>query len=233
MLKGFKYILLAATAGAAIAATQAHADTISLNFDSLQEDELVNDYYNGGYGSLGSGPGPNYGISFENALVLNETVDNEGELITAPNSITFLGGGGALMNVAAGFTDGFSFDYSSPYDGGEVDVYSGLNGTGTLLATLDLPTTPAYNNGDPGCNGHAYCPDVPFGVSFSGVAESVNFSGTANYIVYDDITLGSATPITSAAPEPSEWALMIAGVALAGGALRLGRKRRLQSLSLA
>jgi hypothetical protein len=37
---------------------------------------------------------------------------------------------------------------------------------------------------------------------------------------------GTVTPAgTSAAPEPSSWALMIAGVGLIGGALRFGRRR--------
>ena len=83
-----------------------------------------------------------------------------------------------------------------------------------MLATLTLPTTP---NGidTPGCNGHNYCPVVPFGVTFSGVAESVNFGGTADFVVYDDITLGSSTPITGV-PESSTWAMMLAGFAGVG-----------------
>jgi hypothetical protein len=135
-------------------------------------------------------------------------------LVTPPNTITFTSGTGAIMDDPAGFTTGFSFNYSAYADAGAVTVWSGLDGTGTLLATLTLPTTP---NGidTPGCNRHNYCPVVPFGVTFSGVAESVNFGGTADFVVYDDITLGSSTPITGV-PESSTWAMMLAGFAGVG-----------------
>ncbi len=190
-----------------------------MNFDTLQNDELVNNYYDGGFGSLGSGPGPNYGVTFTNALVLNEFTNNEGLLISPPNSITFLTGTGAIMDVAGGFTTGFSFNYSAPFFTGVVTVWSGLDGTGTELASITLPTT---NDGSstPGCMGHQYCPDVPAGVSFSGIAESADFSGTADFVVYDDITLGSSSP---GVPEPATWATMLAGLAGAGAMLRRRR----------
>ena len=201
-------ILLGAAAGMTLMSASAHA-AFAINFDALQNGELVNNFYDGGFGSLGSGPGPNYGVTFTNAYVLNEYSNNEGELVTPPNSITFLSGSGSIMDVAAGFTTGFSFNYSAPYYGGDVTVWSGLDGTGTELANLSLPTTPA--GVDPGCGGHEYCPDVPFGVTFSGTAESVNFSGSADYIVFDDITVGSGTVITGGVPEPATWAMMMVG----------------------
>ncbi len=40
-----------------------------------------------------------------------------------------------------------------------------------------------------------------------------------------DTTAQFATEITSAAPEPASWALMIAGVGFAGGMLRFGRRQ--------
>jgi len=63
-----------------------------MNFDSLQDRELVNNFYNGGTGSLGSGPGPNFGVTFTDALAINEFAENEGLLVTPPNSIAFLSG---------------------------------------------------------------------------------------------------------------------------------------------
>jgi len=206
-----KSLLVAASVLVLSSVSGANAATIAMNFDTLQNHELVNNYYNGGFGSLGSGPGPNFGVTFTNAYVLNAVANNEGLLVTPPNSITFLSGSGAIMDIAAGFTTGFSFNYSAPFEGGLVTVWSGLDGTGTLLSSLNLPSTP---NGvsNPGCiDGHNFCPVLPFGVTFAGTAESVNFSGTANEIVYDDITLGSSTPITGGVPEPSTWAMMILG----------------------
>ena len=214
----------------ALLSSAAHAGVVDMNFDNLQNGELVNGYYSGGSGSLGSGPGPNYGVTFGNALVLNEFANNEGLLISPPNSITFLSGIGAVMDVAAGFTTGFSFNYSSPYYGGSVTVWSGLDGTGTLLATLNLPNTPD-GAGNPACGGHNYCPDVPFGVTFSGTAESVNFSGTADYIIYDDITLGSSTP--GPTPLPSTWLMLLGGLCGLGLFAYRGSKKGSAAIAVA
>ena len=123
------------------------------------------------------------------------------------------------MNEASGFTTGFSFYDSAPFYPGTVTVYDGLNGTGNVLATLNLPlTSDGIANGLP----VDYDPFVPFGVSFTGVAQSVNFSGTANYIAFDNITVGSATPVPPAVPEPSLALLGLGGVGLA----LYARKRR-------
>jgi hypothetical protein len=37
---------------------------VTMTFEGLQNQEAINDFYNGGTGSLGSGPGPNYGVHF-------------------------------------------------------------------------------------------------------------------------------------------------------------------------
>jgi hypothetical protein len=60
----FRIISCAAIALALFSIAAAKADTVSLNFAGLQDTELVNNYYNGGSGSAGSGPGPNYGSLF-------------------------------------------------------------------------------------------------------------------------------------------------------------------------
>jgi hypothetical protein len=173
-----------------------------LNFAGLNgaSQEQVNTYYDGGSGSLGSTGGTNYGISFSGAITLCDanlsgcSGSNVSQIPggTGANSIIFLSGPGDVMNVAKGFNTGFSFDYTAPFYTGAVNVYSGLNGTGTLLATLNLATT---NNGagTPGCGGFNYCPFVAEGVSFAGTAESAVFTGTANYIAFADVTLGSST----------------------------------------
>ena len=128
------------------------------------------------------------------------------------------------MDVAGGFTTGFSFDYSAINNPGTINVWSGLDDTGTLLATLNLPVTPS--TGEAGCAGGGFCPYVPIDVAFSGTAMSVDFGGDENQVAFANVTLGSTIPGgISAAPEPSIWMLMIAGVAMIGAALRLGRKR--------
>jgi len=56
----------------AISANKAAADPIVLTFSGPQNMERPLNYYNGGFGSLGSGPGPAFGISFsQNVTVIS------------------------------------------------------------------------------------------------------------------------------------------------------------------
>ncbi|MBN2631763.1 MAG: VPLPA-CTERM sorting domain-containing protein [Rhodobacteraceae bacterium] len=123
------------------------------------------------------------------------------------------------MNVAAGFADGFSFFYSAISNSGSVSVYDDLDGTGNLLATLALPTTqsgpcPGFNAG--------FCPFVPVGVAFAGIAKSVSFAGAANQIVFDDVTFGSdiPDPQPSVVPLPASLPLLLVGLGAFGIAAR-------------
>jgi MYXO-CTERM domain-containing protein len=202
----------------------ANAGVIVLNFNGLQDEEPVMNYYNGGLGGDGSGPGPSDGITFgaDSLAIISDADGGSGNFDGAPGGDTvlfFLSGTGDLMDVPAGFTGGFSFYYSAAVDPGSVTVYSGLDGTGSVLATIPLAVTPdGKTDTQPGCSGtYDYCPWVPIGVSFGGTAESVLFSGSANYIGFDEITLGSSTagggPPTSGVPEPAAFGL--AGLGLA------------------
>jgi hypothetical protein len=231
-MKYAKYLGTASVVLGAFAATVSAANaTVVIGFDELQNFEPVSSYYNGGLGGSGTGPGPNDGIVFsDNALALNDRNLYFGSNVTQepsyPNSMIFLSGTAATMNVTAGFDTGFSFYYSAPVYGGSITVYSGLNATGTILATLDLPLTPYA--GDPACNGVPYCPFVKLGVAFDGTAMSVDFGGTENFIAFDNITLGSVTPGDpnggAGVPEPLTLALFGSGLAGLGVARRLRRK---------
>ncbi|HEY1131448.1 MAG TPA: PEP-CTERM sorting domain-containing protein [Roseateles sp.] len=109
----------------------------------------------------------------------------------------------AYMNVAAGVSGGLSFFYSAPIDAPiAIKAYSGLNGTGTLLGTLDL----AANSADYTTWNQAL-------LTFSGTALSFDLTGMANVVALDNI---------SAVPEPSSVVLMLGGV----GLLLAGRRRR-------
>jgi len=191
---------------------------VVLNFTGLQNEEQVLNYYNGGLGGNGSGPGPNYGITFgaDSLALISAAAGGGGNNFNQPSGsntgLFFLSGTADVMDVAAGFTTGFSFYESGPY-GGNVSVYSGLDGTGTLLASLALPATPVGSTDGGIVNGY-YSVWAPVGVTFSGTAESVDFSGTANYIVFDAITLGSSTPNPTATPIPG--GLLLFGPGLAG-----------------
>ena len=209
-----------------LAAASAKAGTVVLTFEGLQNNEPVGSYYNGGLGGFGSGPGPNYGITFgpDSLALISGCCGGSGSFSGAPSMPTivyFLSGPGDVMDVPAGFTTGFSFYYSAIVYPGSVSVYSGLDGTGSLLATLDLPVTPS--GGAPQCTYGAYCPWFPVGVSFSGTAESAIFSGSANYIGFDNITLGASTA-GGATPKPATLTLFGSVLLSLVGLVRRRRK---------
>jgi hypothetical protein len=193
-----------------LAAAPAHATTIVLTFEGVGDEASINNFYNGGTDSDGNS-GTNYGISFssDSLGIISELAGGSGNFQGNPSGDTiafFLSGAGDTMNVAAGFTTGFSFYYSSSTTG-SIDVYSGLDGTGTLLNSV--PVTANYqSNCAPGST-TSFCTWDPVGVTFAGTAESVIFGGTANQTGFDDITLGSSTP---GVPEPMSLALLGSGL---------------------
>lgn len=210
---------------ALLAALAAPGQAVTLlTFEGLRDLEPVQNFYNGGAGGLGS-VGPNLGVVFNaNALALiDEDAGGSGNFggEPSPNTALFFLSGTAILNYAAGFETGFSFYYTAINQPGSINVYDGIDGTGNLLATLLLPLT-AFN-GAPDPTGQ-FSPFVPIGVTFDGIARSIDFGGTVNQIGFDNITFGSATPGggNGEVPEPATWT-MVAGGALA---LLLSRRKR-------
>ena len=186
-------------------AIPAGSTDVVLTFEGLGDQEPVNDFYNGGTGGNGSGPGPNYGVQFSthSLSIIDADAGGSGNFGGEPSPSTilfFLTGAAATMNVPAGFTTGFSFFYSAINNPGVIRVYDGLDATGNVLATLNLPVTP--NGGAPDPTGQ-FSPLVPIGVTFTGTAHSVDFGGTVNQVGFDNITLGSGTPGGGGGPPPA------------------------------
>ncbi len=232
MKRNLKKHLLSIAVAAALPLASAQASVIVLDFEGINpsypsgNNTQIENFYNGGTSSIGT-TGTNYGVSFgSNALNLclnttgldcsNTSRGGLGDPNSQRGGLFFLDGGATTMNVAAGFETGFSFFYSAINQGGSVQVFDGLDGTGNLLTTLNLsPTTSS-------CQGvGAFCPFVAAGVSFAGVARSVNWGGVANQVVFDDVTFGSSTP--GQTPVPGTLALVGLGLA---GLTRLRRRQK-------
>jgi hypothetical protein len=183
---------------AAVLALLGFGDRLSavvLTFEGLGNREAVGNFYNGGLGGSGSGPGSNFGVTFSsNALaIIDSDAGGTGNFGGEPSPSTvlfFLTGNAATLNYAAGFDTGFSFFYSAIASPGFVDIYDGLGATGNILGSINLPVTPS-DGGDPT---GVFSPFVPIGVNFLGTARSINFGGAADRIAFDNITFGSATP---------------------------------------
>jgi len=193
------------------AAIQASASPITLTFEGVGDQASVNNFYNGGTDSAGNS-GTNYGINFSTSSLglIDSDAGGSGNFANEPSASTilfFTSGAAATMNVAAGFDTGFSFYYAA-FSSGFVNVYDGLNGTGNVLATINLAALPNNCSGDP--TGGA-CLWTPIGVAFAGIAHSVDFGGTVNQIGFDNITLGAADP--AGIPEPGSMALLGLGLA--------------------
>ncbi len=234
-MKRLNFKLVAVVAMMAVMAIAAGASTIDLTFENIapypnNNDVLIENYYNGGTSSIGTS-GPNFGISFpDNALLIclntigtvcsNTSRGGLGDPNSQRGALFFLTGSSTFLDDPAGFTTGFSFNYTAVNEGGSIQVFSGLDGSGTLLATLNLPTTPSTC--DFSLYNASFCPFFPIGVGFAGTAESINFAGTANQIVFDDVTFGSINPNT---PEPASLLLLGSACLAVVGGLRKKLKR--------
>lgn len=206
----FSKLSLAVLAGcAALLAVPASAQVFTLDFTGVATSSnitTVGGFYNGGTSGDGSS-GTNYGVSFTpNALAIN--VYN-GRNEPNPGILFFQSGGAVTINYAAGFTTNFSFFYASN-SAATITVYDGLNATGNVLGTVALA-----NNFSSSCS---FCQWDAAGVTFAGTARSIDFSGGADAVGYDQITFGSAN--AGAVPEPAAWGMMITGFGMIGAAAR-------------
>ena len=172
-----KLILAAAVL---VSAAGANAATVVFNFDDLGNQVAVPTNYGGGVWT-GFTTASGFGASSQ------------------PN-LAYTSADTGILDYGSGFTSlTFTAGVFSP---GTFSVYSGLDGTGTLLGSLTIDNPPAD-------------PNAFFltGVSFSGVGRSVVVTGGSGLIGWDDVTLNGV-------PEPAAWAMMIAGFGLVGAAMR-------------
>jgi len=158
------------------------ASTVTLTFGSeVNEVEILN-YFNGGADGHGA-VGPSDGVVFSSTAV-QDLAGTAGKFENAPSAgvlyVTYSSSVAGVMNVASGFT-ALSLDYSlldnSSTYASTIDLYSGLNGTGTLVGTLSL----SASSNPVACTNHSdeFCTWTGASAQLSGIAESVVFASAA------------------------------------------------------
>ena len=186
-----------ALALAAMFAAPAFAGSITLDFETAPSFAPVGNTYAA------------YGLSFGQDLqgLANDALGPYFSNAPSPLGVMFVSGADASINASSGFY-GLSLYYSSAdvvTDG--VQVWSGLDGTGALLASLSL-----QNNASQGCTDTAYCNWNFLNAGWTGAGRSITFAAGTQLAAFDNI---------SVVPEPSS--VLLAGLALT--ALVASRRR--------
>jgi hypothetical protein len=173
-------------------AAPGRAGMVALVFDGLIDGEGAGSYFNGGYGTNGSGPGPLLGIE-----VLGGTVS------VAPGAVaTELTGTLILLNFLRGFDTGLSIAYRNTAGSSEIRVFGAADGHGPVLASLLLaPTAP---------DGTAQMA----GLEFSGTAYSVAFVSRSTGPLYVSSPVFLPADTGTASPEPATVALALPALLL-------------------
>lgn len=199
-----------------LSAASASAANVNIDFSGTTSYASVADFYNGGTDSAGAS-GANLGASFTGSVIslANDGTGpgSSGQFFTgAPTTNVIFANFGdvpAVLNVANGFGQTFGLTYSSISAPTTVNIWSGLNATGTLLASFNLAS-----NSDNCAAGSPACVWTTVSQNFNGEAESVDFSSNASNALFTNVNF--VTPL------PGSGLLLTFGL---GGLAFLARRR--------
>jgi len=170
--------------GAALFSFSLFANAITIDFDAITTSSLVDDFYS------------SEGVFFETGNWAAETGFGQ---TSQPNLAVMIGDAG-YMNVTGGFEGSLSFTYGVFTDS-TVNIFDGLNGTGSLLASVLLVANDPNNF------------DLAQ-INFDGVAQSAAMqSDGPGQFGWDDVTF---TRAGLSVPEPATLALLGLGLAVLG-----------------
>lgn len=236
MTSTLRHIAVAAALCLAGAAGTASAQTVELQQNgTLHTGSYIDSYDVGGYagntytsgaltGNLQYGPGPDLGFTFSSNATVQSSGTSAGKFENLPSTdadhntqvLSFSGLGGATttdtINFAAGFSS-VSFNYSLGTNnaayGQTAEVWSGLNGSGTVVGTIALSA--AANPVACSSRLDAYCSWSAASLSgLSGIGQSITF-GVANSVASENLELDAVT--VAAVPEPATGGMLLAGLA--------------------
>jgi uncharacterized protein (TIGR03382 family) len=167
-------------------------------------------------GNFYAGQGVQFTGGGSNALALVDSdAGGSGNFANEPSGDTimfFVSGNATVMNVASGFTTGFATYYTTIFSTGTIELWTGIDGTGTLLGSAPMFALGSdQSGGDPEGDYNRW--DIASVNIGNQVARSVVFIGVANLIGFDDMVFGDV---------PAPGSVAVAGLA---GLVALRRRR--------
>jgi hypothetical protein len=161
----------------ALGANDAAGNDVQLQFTGLQQSENVNAFYDAGFGSSGSGPGPNYGTNFSADSKTYYTYNGSNE--PNPGVVATFDSNELTLNFDYSI-QAISFVYSSTVSA-QIRAYSGLNGTGDVVGSW------SFSPNTSGPSGNTYNTWSSSSSAWTVGARSIRFTGSANYWGLDNI----------------------------------------------
>ena len=161
-----------------LGANDAAGNDVQLQFIGLQQSENVLAFYDAGFGSSGSGPGPNYGTNFSAGSRTYYTYNGSNE--PNPGVVATVNSNEMTLNFDYNI-QAISFVYSSTVNA-QIQAYSGLDGTGNVVGSW------SFSPNTSGPSGNTYNTWTPSSSAWTVGARSIRFTGSANYWGLDNIT---------------------------------------------